>query len=175
MSSPSWPNYSEKLAFIVSTNIVQTNLSSYGILMTCNRIDNSERFAVTCFCSYLQSSILRVEAAKCCKRRCRLMTSHAGRQQCSQSLQWLLVHPEYFGMKCLQFAFFTHTESRDSSVGIATGWMSGYRFPVGAIFFSLLHNVPASSGPTQPPIRFVLYCLTGGKATGAWSWPVNFI
>jgi hypothetical protein len=42
---------------------------------------------------------------------------------------------------------FTHKKisSRDSSVGIATGWTAGSRFSAGARDFSLLHIVQTSS------------------------------
>jgi hypothetical protein len=36
--------------------------------------------------------------------------------------------------------------SRDRSVGIASGWMAGVRFPVGARYLLLLHSVQTGSG-----------------------------
>jgi hypothetical protein len=44
--------------------------------------------------------------------------------------------------------------SRDSSVGIATGWTAGVRFPAGADFLFSVASLPAL-GPTQPLIQWV--------------------
>jgi hypothetical protein len=43
---------------------------------------------------------------------------------------------------------------RDSSVGIATGWTAGVRFPAGARNFSVLHSVQIGSGahPASSPM-----------------------
>jgi hypothetical protein len=45
--------------------------------------------------------------------------------------------------------------SRNSSVGIVTGWTAGAQFPVNAIDFSLLYRGRTGSEPTQPPIQRV--------------------
>jgi hypothetical protein len=57
--------------------------------------------------------------------------------------------------------------SRDSSVGIATGYGPdnrefGTRFPAEARDFSLIHTVQTSLGPTQPPIQCVTDVLSPG-------------
>jgi hypothetical protein len=57
-----------------------------------------------------------------------------------------------------------HIESRDSSVGIALGYGlenrgSRVRSPAVAGNFSLHHRVQNGSGPTQPPIQWILGVL----------------
>jgi len=51
------------------------------------------------------------------------------------------------------------------------GWMTGVRFPVGAGTFSFYHRVQTGSGalPASYPLD------TGGRATGAWNWPLTSI
>jgi hypothetical protein len=44
---------------------------------------------------------------------------------------------------------------RDSSYGIATGWMDGIRFPVEARNFHYSTTSRLALGPTQPPIQWV--------------------
>jgi hypothetical protein len=63
--------------------------------------------------------------------------------------------------------------SRDSSVGIATGyglddWMIGIRFPAGSGNFSLQHRVQTDSGvlPGSCPMGNG-GCFPGGKEAGA--------
>jgi hypothetical protein len=51
-----------------------------------------------------------------------------------------------------QFSFL-YSRSRDSSIGIATGWTAGVRFSVGARDFSL--QCPDRQKSTQPPIQWV--------------------
>jgi hypothetical protein len=46
-----------------------------------------------------------------------------------------------------------------------TGWTTGVRFPAEAGNFSLRHRVKICSGVWDP--------TSGGKATGAWSWPLT--
>jgi hypothetical protein len=67
---------------------------------------------------------------------------------------------------------------RDSSVGIALGYGlddrgSRVRFLAGTGNFSLHHRVQNGSGahPACYPMR-TRGCFPGGKAAGAWSWPV---
>jgi hypothetical protein len=71
--------------------------------------------------------------------------------------------------------------SRNSSVGTATNYglddrMNGVRIPAGAGDFSLRHRVQTGSGAHQ-----VSYpvgtggSFPGGKAAGAWSWPLTSI
>jgi hypothetical protein len=52
--------------------------------------------------------------------------------------------------------------SRNSSVGIATGWMAGVRFPARATDFSLLHRVQTSSGAHPVPVQRVPGALSSG-------------
>jgi hypothetical protein len=70
--------------------------------------------------------------------------------------------------------------NQDSSVGIETGYelddRIGVRFPAWAGKFSLYHRVQTGSGahpvfyPTGTGGSF-----PGGKAAGAWSWPLTSI
>jgi hypothetical protein len=70
-------------------------------------------------------------------------------------------------------------QSRDSSVGIALGYElddrdSRVRFPAGAGNFSLHHRVQNGSG--AHPASHTLGtrgAFPGGKAAGAWSWPLT--
>jgi hypothetical protein len=66
-------------------------------------------------------------------------------------------------------------ESLDSSVGIALGYGlddrgSRVRFPAGAGNFSLHHRAHPASYPMGTRGSF-----PGGKAAGAWSWPLTCI
>jgi hypothetical protein len=68
--------------------------------------------------------------------------------------------------------------SRDSAVGIATGCGLddqgvGFHVPTGQAF-SLLYVVQTSSGahPASYPMGTRAF-FPGGKAAGAWSWPLN--
>jgi hypothetical protein len=72
-------------------------------------------------------------------------------------------------------------KSRDSSVGIALGYGpddrgSRVRFPAGAGNFSLHHSVQNGSGahPASYPMGTGV-SFPGGKAAGAWSWPLTSI
>jgi hypothetical protein len=72
-------------------------------------------------------------------------------------------------------------KSRHSSVGIALGYGLDYRgssvrFPAGAENFPLHHRVQNGSGahPASYPIG-TRGCIPGGKAAGAWSWPLTSI
>jgi hypothetical protein len=72
-------------------------------------------------------------------------------------------------------------KSQDSSVGIATGYgldirMVGVRFPAWAGNFSLRHHVQTDSGahPASYPMGIGV-SFSGGKATGAWNWPLTSI
>jgi hypothetical protein len=72
-------------------------------------------------------------------------------------------------------------KSRDSSVGIALGYRlddrgSRVRFPAEAGNFSLCHRVQNGSGahPASYPMG-TRGSSPGGKAAGAWSWPLTSI
>jgi hypothetical protein len=72
-------------------------------------------------------------------------------------------------------------QSRDSSGGIALGYGlddrgSRVRFPAGAGNFSLHHRVQNGSGahPASYPLG-TRGSFLGGKAAGAWSWPITSI
>jgi hypothetical protein len=71
--------------------------------------------------------------------------------------------------------------SSDSSVGIATGYelddrMIGVRFRAGAGNFSLRHHVQTDSGVHAAPYPMGTGgSFPGGKAAGAWSWPLTSI
>jgi hypothetical protein len=66
------------------------------------------------------------------------------------------------------------SNSRNSSVGIATGWTAGVRFPVEAKDFSLLHSGQTGSGahPASHPLD-TGDSFPGGKAEGPWSWSLT--
>jgi hypothetical protein len=57
--------------------------------------------------------------------------------------------------------------SWDSSVGIATGWMVGVRFPAGARNLYSIASIP-TMGPNNPPIQWVPWSLSPGI-----KWPVS--
>jgi hypothetical protein len=63
-----------------------------------------------------------------------------------------------------------HTRSRDSAVGIATGYRldGGVRVPVGIRFFS---SPRRPERLCSPPNRGL---FPRGKVAGAWSWPLTF-
>jgi hypothetical protein len=70
---------------------------------------------------------------------------------------------------------------RDSSVGIALSygldvWGSRVQFPVEAGNFSLHHRIQNGSGahPASYPMD-TKESFPGGKAAGAWSWPLTSI
>jgi hypothetical protein len=70
---------------------------------------------------------------------------------------------------------------RESSVGIALSygqddWGSRVRFPAGAGNFSLHHRVQNGSGAHQAshPVG-IRGSFPGGKAAGAWSWPLHLV
>jgi hypothetical protein len=74
-----------------------------------------------------------------------------------------------------------HLKSRDSSVGIVTGYglddqMIGIRFPARAGSFSLRHRIQTGSGahPASYPVG-TGGSFPGDKAAGAWSWPLTSI
>jgi hypothetical protein len=52
------------------------------------------------------------------------------------------------GIACFIYGLF---ENRDSSVGIATGWRVGIRFPAETRFVSSPQRPDRLWGPTQPP------------------------
>jgi hypothetical protein len=72
-------------------------------------------------------------------------------------------------------------KSRDSSVGIALGYGpddrgSRVRFPAGAGNFSLHHRFHKGSGPNQASYPMgTKGSFPGGKAAGAWGWPLTSI
>jgi hypothetical protein len=59
-------------------------------------------------------------------------------------------------------------DSRDSLVGIATGWTAGVRFPAGVRDISLRHSVQTGSGahPASYPMGTGV-SFSEGKAAGA--------
>jgi hypothetical protein len=67
-------------------------------------------------------------------------------------------------------------KNNDSWVGTTTGWTSGVRFKAGTRGLYLLHSIQACSEaysayyPTGTRGSF-----PGGKAAGAWSWPLPSI
>jgi hypothetical protein len=64
-------------------------------------------------------------------------------------------------------------ESRNSSVGIGTGWTAGVRFPAGANDFSL-HSVQTGSGAHPASIQWVPGVLSPGvKREAAHSPPTT--
>jgi hypothetical protein len=77
---------------------------------------------------------------------------------------------------------YKHTDTNTAGVGKAQsvsrramGWKVGVRFPVKETFFSL-HSVQTSSG--AHPASYLMGTgdsLPGGKAAGAWSWPLTSI
>jgi Na+-transporting methylmalonyl-CoA/oxaloacetate decarboxylase gamma subunit len=77
--------------------------------------------------------------------------------------------------------FWNEMKSHDSSVGIALGYGlddrgSRVRFPAGVGNFSLHHRVQNGSGarPASYPMG-TRGSFSGGKAAGAWSWPLTSI
>jgi hypothetical protein len=85
------------------------------------------------------------------------------------------------GTSRINLGIVTTEKSRDNSVGIATGYglddpMTGFRFPEGAGNFSLRHHVQTGSGvhPASYPMG-TGSSFTGGKAAGAWNWPLTSI
>jgi hypothetical protein len=85
-----------------------------------------------------------------------------------------------FGIKS-NFRYYKVLESRDSSVGTGLGYgledrTSRVRFLAGAGNFSLHHRVQNGSGthPASHPMG-TRGSFPGGKAAGAWSWPLTSI
>jgi hypothetical protein len=81
----------------------------------------------------------------------------------------------------LYSCWYLHAGSRDSSVGTALGYGlddggSRVRFLVGSGNFSLHHRVQTGSGahPASYSMR-TRGSFPGGKAAGAWSWPLTSI
>jgi hypothetical protein len=84
-------------------------------------------------------------------------------------------------MWCLKVLYQIINKSRDSSVGIALGYGlddlgSRVRLSVGAGNFSLHHRIQNGSGahPASFPMG-TRGSFLGGKAAGAWSWPLTSI
>jgi hypothetical protein len=82
---------------------------------------------------------------------------------------------------CLKYEYLTLCKSHDSSVGIALGYGlddrgSRIRFPAGAGKFSLHHYIQNGSRtyPASCPTG-IRGSFPGGKAAGAWSWPLTSI
>jgi hypothetical protein len=75
----------------------------------------------------------------------------------------------------------SNIKSRDSSIGIALGYVlddrsSSVRFPAGAGNFSLYNRVQNGSGAHPAPYPMgTRGSFLGGKAAGAWSWPLTSI
>jgi hypothetical protein len=73
-----------------------------------------------------------------------------------------------------KFAFFLITVgSRDSSVGIATGYGLDDRVPVGSNIFTSPYRPDRLWGPPNLLKNGYRGLFTGGKAAGAWSWPLT--
>jgi hypothetical protein len=58
----------------------------------------------------------------------------------------------------------------------STGWTIGVlgfdsRRGLGILLFTTAHRT--ALGPTQPPIQWIPGFFPGGKAAGAWSWPLT--
>jgi hypothetical protein len=74
-----------------------------------------------------------------------------------------------------------NAKSRDSSVGIAVGYGMDYggsrfRVPAWAGNFSFHHRVQNGSGAHQASYPMgTRGSFPGGKAAGAWSWPLKSI
>jgi hypothetical protein len=95
--------------------------------------------------------------------------------------------PDHFAKETTSFTVLKYLSicdrgrSRDSSVGIVLGYGlddggSRVRFPAGAGDFSLHHRVQNGSGahPASYPMG-TRGSFPGGKAAGAWSWPLTSI
>jgi hypothetical protein len=70
--------------------------------------------------------------------------------------------------------------NRDNSVGIALGYGlddrgSRVRFLAGAGNFALHHRVQNGSGAHPAYVIVTRDSFLGGKAAGAWRWPLNSI
>jgi hypothetical protein len=102
----------------------------------------------------------------------------------SQATNSCCIRMSYYHRAVHIFVFFLslfHFKSRDSSVGIALGYRlddrgSRVRFPAGAGNYSLHHRVQNGSGahPASYPMG-TRRSFPGGKAAGAWSWPLTSI
>jgi hypothetical protein len=78
------------------------------------------------------------------------------------SVSWdLMLHIKCNGYNC--------KGSRDSSLGIATG----YGLDNWGVEFSLLHNVQTGSGAHSAYPMGTGVSFRGSKAAGAWSWPLT--
>jgi hypothetical protein len=78
----------------------------------------------------------------------------------------------------LWFCLISHTQciqhSRDSSVGISSGWGDGVRFPVWAnIFLFSTEPRPAPGAHLASYKMGMGSYIPGIKAAEAWSWPLN--
>jgi hypothetical protein len=100
-----------------------------------------------------------------------------GRLDWSGSGRFLWIRHEFLG-HLRKYKLFIKDDApwRDTSVvqRWATGWMIRGRVPAGAGNFSLHHGVQTGSGahPDSYPMG-TRYFLPGGKAAGAWSWPLT--
>jgi hypothetical protein len=64
---------------------------------------------------------------------------------------------------------------RDSSVGIATGWTAGVRFPAEAKRFSVLHSVHTGSGTHFASYSPVFNVEVKNGGTIIFTYPYAFI
>jgi hypothetical protein len=97
---------------------------------------------------------------------------------CTKTITFLLLEDCWSSCFVLELL---SLKRRDSSVGIALGYGmddrgSMVRFPAGAGNFSLHHCVQNGSGTHSATYTMGnRVSFTGGKAAGAWSWPLTSI
>jgi hypothetical protein len=95
----------------------------------------------------------------------------------SLKLIWYFTHiNQFFLSELFLRTISTKIRSRDSSVGIATGYELddrevGFRVPVGVRIFTSPHRPDGLRGPSNLLSNGYRGSFSGGKAVGAWSWP----
>jgi hypothetical protein len=94
-----------------------------------------------------------------------------------ENINFYVFISKWYALKFGKYIFWNahdYTESRDSSVRTATGYglEAGVRFPAGE-FLSLLHGAQTESGAHLASYTMGIGgSFPGGKAAGAWSWPL---